>query len=79
MNEDLILLDESMQDLEWFQKNSNELAVEYEGQIVAIKNKRIMANAKNSQMLLEILERNNVDPSTVIIERIPHKGEIIIL
>lgn len=79
MENEVLLLVNSMKDLEWLQGNSAEIRKKYEGKIVAIKDRAIVAIAQNSKILLNNLEKNGINPAEVIIERIPEENELIIL
>jgi N-dimethylarginine dimethylaminohydrolase len=79
MASDEELLSGSMKDLEWFRVNSNEIVEEHGGEVVAVKDKEIIAFAQNSKILLEQLSGRGIDYAEVIIEYVPKKDEIVVL
>lgn len=79
MVSDLDLLNSSEGNLVWFQENFAKLQEEFGGKIIAIKDRKVIASAKNGKELLEVLEKKNIDDSEVIIENIYPRGEITIL
>ncbi len=76
---DLALLTESMEDLEWFQKYAKDICREHEGEMIAIKNKKVVAFGPSIKILLNKLKDKGIEESEVIIEKIPEKDEIIVL
>ncbi len=79
MVSDLELLRSSERDLVWFNENSQILRDKFAEQIVAIKDKSIVGNARNIKILLKILKEKGVDESEVLIESLAPSNEIIIL
>lgn len=79
MMSDLELLDSSEKDLEWFQQSSLDIRKRFANRIVAIKNKEVIANARNINELLVILKERGIDDTEVLIEFIIPKNEIVIL
>ena len=79
MKNDVTILADSMADLEWFREHSRKIREEYEGQVVAIKNKKIVASAQNSMILLNKIKQKKIDDSKVLIEYIPEKNEVLVL
>lgn len=79
MLSDLEMLQSSEEDLEWFNKNSQQIREKFAKQIIAIKDKKIIANAKNNKELLKKLEEEKIDDSEVLIEVISSPNEITIL
>ncbi|MBM3234158.1 hypothetical protein FJZ19_03615 [Candidatus Pacearchaeota archaeon] len=79
MVSDLELLNSSEESLKWFQENSIKIREEFANKIIAIKNKEIVASAKNINELLIFLKEKNIDESEVLIEFIVPKNEIVIL
>ncbi len=79
MLSDIELLDASEENLRWFQENSREIQQKFEKEVIAIKDKKIVAHATNSKKLLGLLKDKKIDPSEVLIEPISSKEEIIIL
>ena len=55
MLSDLEMLQSSEEDLEWFNENSQQIREKFAKQIIAIKDKKIIANAKNNKELLRKL------------------------
>jgi hypothetical protein len=79
MLSDLELLNISEGNLRWFQERSGQIREEFDNQIVAIKDKRIVANARTYKELLALLKQKGVNDSEVLIEVISPKNEITIL
>ena len=73
------LLNATEENIEWLNENYKNIQEEFEGQIIAIKNKKVVANAKNSETLLKVLKEKNIDEAEVLIEVISPKNEISIL
>jgi len=78
MKANLELLQEAEGNLEWFQENFEIIQEQFEKQIIAIKDKRVIASARNIEELLKILEEKEIDQSEVLIENMPAKNEIVI-
>ena len=76
---DVQLLDLSEENLLWFSENSAKIRKDFEGKVVAIRDKKIIASANNTVVLLNILKEMKIDDSEVLIERILSKNEIRIL
>jgi len=79
MASDLELLDSSERDLEWFQQNSLDIREKFANKIVAIKDKEVIADARNINDLILILKEKGIDETEVLIEFIVPKNEIVIL
>jgi hypothetical protein len=79
MLSDLELLNISEDNLRWFQERSDKIREQFENQIIAIKDQKIVAKAKTYKELLSLLEQNRIDSSEVLIEVISPKNEISIL
>ncbi|HJX50311.1 hypothetical protein A3K73_00360 [Candidatus Pacearchaeota archaeon RBG_13_36_9] len=79
MLSDLELLDVSEKNFRWFQERSGQIREEFENQIIAIKDQKIVASAKTYKELLALLEQKGIDSSEVLIESISSKNEITIL
>lgn len=73
---DSILLTESIANSEWVQENFQQLRKDIEGKFIAVKNKEIVASALNRKDLCDKLKEKKIDPSEVLIEFIPPKGQI---
>ncbi|MCK4395275.1 MAG: hypothetical protein KAW56_14235 [Candidatus Marinimicrobia bacterium] len=78
MMSDLKLLNNSISDLHWLQKHSKEITKRHEGEFVAVKNKKIIASAPNNEILVRRLKEKKVNITTVIIQFIPQKKQIVI-
>ena len=78
MKANLELLQEAEGNLEWFQENFGRIQEQFEKQIIAVKDRRVIASARNIEELLKILEEKEIDQSEVLIENIPAKNEIVI-
>ena len=75
----LELLDSSEENLEWFSNNFKEIQDKFSNKIIAIKDKKVIASAKNSEELLNTLKKNKIDESEVLIEIVNPSNEITIL
>lgn len=79
MKSDLDLLKESLLDLEWFQQNSKYIIENYEGQLIAIKEKSIIAFAPNMRVLMKKIKEKKINPEDILIEYvIPENFKIIL-
>ncbi len=78
MRNELQLLSDSIEDLKWFQENSNKITEKYSGKFIAIKNKSIISASLNVNILIDNLEKTGIDSNLVLIKYINRKGEIII-
>lgn len=78
MMSDLKLLTESISDLHWFQEHSKKITKKHEGELVAIKNKKIIASAPTNEILVRRLKEKKIDITSIIIQFIPQKKHIII-
>jgi len=76
---ELQLLSGSIADLKWFKENSPKIREDYEGEFVAIKDKKIIDSAPTAVILIKKLERRGGDSNLVLIKHITPKGEIVIL
>jgi len=76
--QDLQVLQDSINDLNWFKKNIQELSDKFEGQFIAIKNKDVVGFAPNVNILLGSLKRKGVDESFVLIKKVTPRGEVTI-
>jgi len=79
MVSDLELLNDSEENLIWFQENSAKFQKSFPGQIVAIKDKSIIENKPNFNELRTALKLKSINEDEVIIQVIPRPGEIVIL
>lgn len=79
MNKEVLLLDNSADNLIWFQQNLKKLLLEYEGHFIAIKDQKIVASANNVDFLIKKLDSEGIDSSEVLIEYLPPKNVIVIL
>lgn len=75
----LELLDSSEENLEWFSNNFKEIQDKFSNKIIAIKDKKVIASAKNSEELLKTIKKNKIDESEVLIEIVNPSNEITIL
>ena len=79
MEDELKILMNSSFDLNWFKDNSEDIKRKHEGEIVAIKNKSIVAFAPNTEILFRKLKEKNIEESDVLIKAISPSNQIIIL
>ena len=79
MLSDLELLQSSERDLKWFNVNSDMIREKFVGKIIAIKDGRVVESAGNINELLEVLKKEGIDQSEVLIEAISPANEITIL
>lgn len=76
--EEIDILRNSSEDLSWFLKNLSLLRENYSGEVVAIKNKSILAHASNIKSLLKKLLNKKIDDSEVLIKQIGLGDEVVI-
>ncbi len=76
--DDLQLLQNSKQSFLWLMKNLNELKKDLSGQVVAIKDNHIVANAPTIKRLLIEIESKGIDKNEVLIKQISSGKEIVI-
>lgn len=79
MADEINLLLNSVADLKWFNENSKKLNEEYEGEIIAIKDKKVVARAPNSDIIFKKLKEKKIDDSDVLIKGISPRNIITIL
>lgn len=79
MMTNLELLNVTEENIEWLNNNYEKIQEEFAGKIIAIKDKKIVASATTSELILKELENKGIDESDVLIEVIPPKNEITIL
>lgn len=66
------------EDSEWVTQHYDNLK-KYEGKVIAIKNKSIIAVSDNLEKLLKDLEGRNENPACLLLEAIPPKNVSFIL
>jgi hypothetical protein len=66
------------EDSEWVTQNYDRLK-KYQGKVVAVKNKDIIAVSENLDTLLEELEKKKEKPACLLLEAIPPKNVSFIL
>lgn len=66
-------------DIEWFTAHYEEIAQGREGKYIAVKSKKIVAEADNFDELLRILKRNKIDLGSVFIDSIAPRSFACIL
>lgn len=79
MKQMLAALDRASSDNQWFQKNYLNFKGDYANEFVAIKDKEIIAHAKNLDLIIKILKDKKENPAFILIEFITPKGIEIIL
>ena len=77
--DELQLLTGSISDLNWFKQNSSSIKEKYEGEFIAIKDKKIIGFAPKVEILIKKLEKKGTNSNLVIIKYVTPKGETIIL
>ena len=78
--QELQILENFEKDSEWFHNNINELRKKgLTGKFVAIKNKKIVSSDKNTDSLIDSLEKKGVNPSYLFIEFVYPEGFTLIL
>ena len=65
-------------DSNFISEKSLEFSQKYARKFVAIKDKKIIAIGDNFENVLNDIKKKGIDPSRVLIEYIPDKGEIIL-
>jgi len=66
-------------DIEWFTDHYEEIAQSREGKYIAIKDRKIVAEADNFDELLHILKRSKIDFSSVFVDSIAPRSFACIL
>ena len=79
MMSDIELLNESEENLEWFQSNFSEIGKKFLNRFIAIKDKEIVADSDNLDNLLKLLKERKIDDSETLIEAITSKKSIVVL
>jgi len=79
MDEDLKLLKIFEDDTIWLHNNLSSLRSKFEDNFVAVKDKGVIANGKEIQDVINILEKKNLNPSFIVIEFVHKKGVELIL
>lgn len=59
-------------------KNSKEFSQKYEKKFVAVYNSSLIAVDESFEEVIKKVREKNIDPSVVLIEYIPPKGQIIL-
>lgn len=59
-------------------KNSKEFGIKYEKKFIAVFNSELIAVDGNFEVILQKVKEQNIDPSTVLIEYIPSKTQIVL-
>jgi hypothetical protein len=77
--DELQLLTGSIADLNWFKENSASIGEKYEGEFIAIDNKKILESAPKIDILIRKLEKKGININLVLIKYVNPQGEIIIL
>lgn len=70
--------DELEIDSKFISNNSLEFSHKYARKFIAIKDQQIIAMGDNFENVLNDIKERGIDPSRVLIEYIPDKGEIIL-
>ncbi|GEM_PF-1404440 len=78
VNIELTLLDKTFEDLAWLRKNFSKIQEEHGNQCVAITNNSIIEFAMDKKSLFAKLKQKGIELSSVLIEYIPAKNEIVI-
>lgn len=79
MLSDLQLLTDSASDLNWLKENIKSVKEKFEGEILAIKNKEIVAFAPTVEILFRKLKEKGIEESEVIIQYVSSNNEVVIL
>jgi intergrase/recombinase len=73
------ILNAGIEDAKYVDENFEKLSREYEGKIIAVKNRSIIASADTIEELIEKVKAKKSDPRTVYVTSFPPKGLIFIL
>lgn len=76
--DELKLLKNSKENLFWFIKNLPKIKKDYSNQIIAIENKKIIANSNNINQLLIQIDSKGINKEEVLIKQVSSGKEIII-
>lgn len=78
MPPDIQLLQSLENDCGWVSENYDKLQ-KYQGKVVAVKERNIIAVEENMDMLLQKLEKLKENPAFLLIEAIPRRNVALIL
>lgn len=78
MNIELTLLDKTFEDLAWLRKHFSKIQEDYGNQCVAITDNSIIESAADKKSLFAKLKQKGIELSSVLVEYIPAKNEIVI-
>lgn len=78
MEEEMEILEKLVKDCEWVNENYDKFQ-KYQGEIIAIKGKEIIAVQDDLEALLNELENKNENSAFLLIEAIPPEGVSFIL
>lgn len=67
MTNELFLLNRLDEDIKWFKANQERLEEEYSDEFIAVKGKKVVANNKELDSLLNTLRELGLDPSDAFI------------
>lgn len=70
--------DELEIDSRFISNNCLEFSHKYAGKFIVIKNQQVIAIGDNFENVLKDIKERGIDPSRVLVEYIPDKGEIIL-
>lgn len=78
MESDLELLKNSVSDLMWLKENAGSIRQKYEGKIIAINRKSVVAFAPSVDLLFAELQTKGIEESKVIIRYVSPANQITI-
>lgn len=67
------------EDSRWFSEKYEQLQAKYEGRVLGIRNKNIVADAESVDELLDVMQKKGEDTTHVLIETIPARDLSFIL
>jgi hypothetical protein len=67
------------EDSEWFFNNYEKIKEKHKGEYVLIKDKKIIATARNTEELVKKVEELNIDISMAVIKFIPRRDIVAII
>jgi hypothetical protein len=73
METELKLIESFERDTRWFHDNMKVLRDRYKGNYVAVKDRSVIFANKSVDALIDMLKKQNIDPSFVLIEFVTEK------
>jgi len=72
-------INENNKATEFVEKNFKKFSERYEGKLIAVKNKKIIASSEDSEELVKKIKKSGHNPNWIYITSFPPKGLTLIL